>query len=195
MDDGIAQTTFEQKTWAVFAEDEWRLREDLALTLGARYDDHEAFGGHVSPRAYLVWNTSENWTMKGGVSRGYRTPDLNDLHSGVNGATRQGQVITIGNPDLEPETTTSTEFGVYFDSLAGFNANATLFHNKFKDKIASGDPIQITGRPGIPDQLCAADQHRRGRHPGPGTRRKLGIRPSLDAERQLHLHRQRAEER
>lgn len=121
------------------------------MTLGARYDDHEAFGGHVSPRAYLVWNTSENWTMKGGVSRGYRTPDLNDLHSGVNGATRQGQVITIGNPDLEPETTTSTEFGVYFDSLAGFNANATLFHNKFKDKIASGDPIQITGRPGIPD--------------------------------------------
>ena len=151
MDDGIAQTTFEQKTWAVFAEDEWRLREDLALTLGARYDDHEAFGGHVSPRAYLVWNTADNWTMKGGVSRGYRTPDLNDLHSGVNGATRQGQVITIGNPDLEPETTTSTEFGVYFDNLAGFNANATLFHNKFKDKIASGDPIQITGRPGIPD--------------------------------------------
>ena len=91
MDDGIAQTTFEQKTWAVFAEDEWRLREDLALTLGARYDDHEAFGGHVSPRAYLVWNTSENWTMKGGVSRGYRTPDLNDLHSGVNGATRQAR--------------------------------------------------------------------------------------------------------
>lgn len=151
MDDGIAQTTFEQKTWAVFAEDEWRLRENLALTLGARYDDHEAFGGHVSPRAYLVWNTSDNWTMKGGVSRGYRTPDLNELHSGVNGATRQGQVITIGNPDLEPETTTSTEFGVYFDNLAGFNANATLFHNKFKDKIASGDPIQITGRPGIPD--------------------------------------------
>ena len=151
MDDGIAQATFEQKTWAVFAEDEWRLREDLALTLGARYDDHEAFGGHVSPRAYLVWNTSDSWTMKGGVSRGYRTPDLNDLHSGVNGATRQGQVITIGNPDLEPETTTSTEFGVYFDNLAGFNANATLFHNKFKDKIASGDPIQITGRPGIPD--------------------------------------------
>ncbi|MCQ4295656.1 TonB-dependent receptor [Pseudomonas stutzeri] len=151
MDDGIAQATFEQKTWAVFAEDEWRLREDLALTLGARYDDHEAFGGHVSPRAYLVWNTSDTWTMKGGVSRGYRTPDLNDLHSGVNGATRQGQVITIGNSDLEPETTTSTEFGVYFDNLAGFNANATLFHNKFKDKIASGDPIQITGRPGIPN--------------------------------------------
>ncbi|WP_312289404.1 TonB-dependent receptor domain-containing protein [Stutzerimonas nitrititolerans] len=151
MTDGIAQGTFEQKTWALFAEDEWRLRDDLALTLGARYDDHEAFGGHVSPRAYLVWTTTENWTMKGGISRGYRTPDLNDLHVGINGATRQGQVVTIGNPDLEPETTTSTEFGVYFDNLAGFNANATLFHNKFKDKIASVYNVQITGRPGVPD--------------------------------------------
>src|SRR5690606_4856574 len=32
MTDGIAQDTFEQKTWALFAEDEWRLRDDLALT-------------------------------------------------------------------------------------------------------------------------------------------------------------------
>ncbi|WP_312597167.1 TonB-dependent receptor domain-containing protein [Stutzerimonas nitrititolerans] len=149
MTDGIALDDFEQKTWALFAEDEWRLRDDLALTLGARYDDHEAFGGHVSPRAYLVWNTTENWTMKGGISRGYRTPDLNELHSGINGVTGQGTIITIGNPDLDPETTTSTEFGVYYDNLAGFNANATLFHNKFKDKIASGDPVT--------DPLCAGN--------------------------------------
>lgn len=149
MTDGIALDDFEQKTWALFAEDEWRLRNDLALTLGARYDDHEAFGGHVSPRAYLVWNTTDNWTMKGGISRGYKTPDLNDLHGGINGVTSQGSVITIGNPDLKPETTTSTEFGVYFDSLSGFNANATLFHNKFKDKIASGDPVA--------DPLCSGN--------------------------------------
>jgi len=149
MTDGVALDDFEQKTWALFAEDEWRLRDDLALTLGARYDDHEAFGGHVSPRAYLVWNTTENWTMKGGISRGYRTPDLNELHSGINGVTGQGTIITIGNPDLDPETTTSTEFGVYYDNLAGFNANATLFHNKFKDKIASGDPVA--------DPLCAGN--------------------------------------
>ncbi|MCQ4299941.1 TonB-dependent receptor [Pseudomonas songnenensis] len=151
MSDGIALDDFEQKTWALFAEDEWRLRDDLALTLGARYDDHEAFGGHVSPRAYLVWSTTENWTMKGGISRGYRTPDLNDLHVGINGVTGQGTIITVGNPDLEPETTTSTEFGIYFDNLSGFNANATLFHNKFKDKIASTDGVQVTGRPGVPD--------------------------------------------
>ena len=141
VEDGIASEKFQQTSWALFVEDEWRLRDDLALTLGARYEDHEAFGGHVSPRAYLVWNTTDNWTMKGGVSRGYKTPTLNQLHDGINGVTSQGARITIGSPDLEPEITTNTEFGVYYDSHAGFDANATLFHNKFEDKIDDGSPI------------------------------------------------------
>lgn len=149
MTDGIATEDFEQTTWALFAEDEWRLRDDLALTVGARYDDHEAFGGNLSPRAYLVWNTTDSWTLKGGVSKGYKTPGLNDLHGGINGVTGQGRTITIGNPDLDPEESTNYEVGAYYDNLAGFNANATLFLNKFKDKIAQGDPIA--------DPLCAGN--------------------------------------
>jgi outer membrane receptor for ferrienterochelin and colicins len=151
MTDSLAGEDFEQTTKAVFAENEWRIRDDLALTLGGRYDDHEAFGGNFSPRAYLVWNTTDNWTLKGGVSRGYKAPDLNDLHGGINGVSGQGSTVTIGNPDLKPETSTTTEFGVYFDNLAGFNANATLFHNKFKDKIAAGDPVS--------DPLCAGNSN------------------------------------
>jgi outer membrane receptor for ferrienterochelin and colicins len=139
--DGIASEKFQQSTWALFVENEWRIRDDLALTLGARYDDHETFGGHVSPRAYLVWNTSDHWTLKGGVSKGYKTPSVNELHDGINGVTGQGSTITIGSPDLEPETSVSTELGVYYDNYSGFNANATLFHTSFKDKIESGPSL------------------------------------------------------
>lgn len=141
LEDGIAPDRFKQESAAVFAENEWRFHPDFALTLGGRYDRHQAFGSHFSPRAYLVWNTNDNWTLKGGVSKGYKTPDINDLHSGINGVTNQGENITIGNPDLKPEKSTSTELAVYYDNLAGFNANATVFRNKFKDKIADGDPV------------------------------------------------------
>lgn len=153
MEDGIAFEKFEQKTWALFAEDEWRLRDDLALTYGARYDHHDAFGSHVSPRTYLVWNTTENWTVKGGVSKAYKTPSLNDLHDGINGVTGQGTIISIGSPDLDPETSTTTELGVYFDNYAGFNVNATLFHNEFDDKIADGPELancHSAAAPGLP---------------------------------------------
>lgn len=144
LEDGIAIDTFKQESAAVFAENEWHIIDDLALTLGGRYDRHQAFGSHFSPRAYLVWNTTDNWTMKGGISKGYKTPDLNALHNGINGVTSQGEVITIGNPDLKPEKSTSTELAVYFDNLNNFHANATVFHNKFKDKITSGDPVADT---------------------------------------------------
>ena len=152
MSDGLADEEFKQTTWALFAEDEWLLTDSLFLTLGARYDRHDAFGGNVSPRSYLVWNTTDNWTLKGGVSRGYKTPNLNDLHDGINGATGQGKTITIGNPNLQPETSTSTEVGAYYDNLGGFNASATLFYNEFSDKISSGDPIA--------HPLCASNTNR-----------------------------------
>ena len=148
LDDGIALDTFEQTTWALFAENEWRIRDDLALTVGARYDDHEEFGGQITPRTYLVWNTNDNWTMKGGVSKGYRAPAINDLHDGINGVTRQGRTLTLGNPDLDPEQSTSYEFGLYYDNLAGFNANGTLFYTEFKDKIMSGPDINCATTPG-----------------------------------------------
>ncbi|HZJ95785.1 MAG TPA: TonB-dependent receptor [Thiopseudomonas sp.] len=157
LEDGIATDTFKQESAAVFAENEWHIIDDLALTLGGRYDRHQAFGGNFSPRAYLVWNTTDNWTLKGGVSKGYKTPDLNDLHNGVNGATKQGQTITIGNPNLKPEKSTSTELAAYFDSLNGFNANITLFHNKFKDKISSGPDVACAYNNGICSQKINVD--------------------------------------
>ncbi|MFS8152531.1 TonB-dependent receptor domain-containing protein [Vreelandella titanicae] len=153
LDDGLAGETFAQTTWSLFAEDEWLLRDDLALTLGGRYDHHDAFGSQFSPRGYLVWNSAPNWTLKGGVSRGYKTPTLNDLHDGINGVTGQGTVLTIGNPDLEPETSTSSEIGAHYDNQQGFTASATLFHNQFDDKIASGSDILVENDPLIPDGL------------------------------------------
>lgn len=140
--DGTAgNETFEQTSWALFAEDEWMLRDDLALTLGGRYEHHDAFGGHFSPRGYLVWNTMPDWTLKGGISRGYKTPSLNDLHDGVNGFGGQGTTVNIGSPDLEPEKSTNYEIGAIYDNQDGFTAGATIFYNQFTDRIASADAI------------------------------------------------------
>ncbi len=141
MKDGIATEEFEQKTKSVFAENEWWIVDDLALTLGGRYDNHTAFGGNTSPRAYLVYNLDDNWTFKGGVSTGYKTPRLDQLHDGLTGLTGQGTRPTIGSPDLEPEKSVSKEVAAYYNHESGHDFNVTLFQNDFKDKIATGNPI------------------------------------------------------
>ena len=141
VEDGIAAERFERSSWAIFVEDEWRIVDSVGLTFGGRYEDHDAFGGHFSPRVYLTWAASDAWTVKGGVSRGYRTPSVNDLHDGINGATGQGRTITIGSPHLKPETSRNHEIGFYYDGGQGFNANLTLFHTEFEDMISSGTPV------------------------------------------------------
>jgi len=138
MTDGVAPSKFEFTQKALFVEDEWQLLENVALTFGARYDDHSIFGGQTSPRAYAVWNATTSWTFKGGVSKGYKTPRVEQLSPGINGFGGQGTIPLVGSPDLKPETSTTTEIGAYFDNLAGWTASGSLFNNAFKDKITTG---------------------------------------------------------
>ena len=105
----------------------------------------------MTPRAYAVYTANSNWTLKGGVSQGYKAPKVNDLHDGINGAGGQGATITIGSPDLKPEKSTNYETGVYYNADNGFAANATIFYNQYKDKIETDGNVTISGNPNIPD--------------------------------------------
>lgn len=123
----------ERYQWALFAEDEWRLTESFALTGGLRMDKDENFGDHFSPRLYGVWHMAERWTLKGGVSTGFRAPDLRQTVAGWGQVSRGGNMY--GNPDLTPEKSITEELGLIYDDGQGFNAGLTLFNNDFKDKI------------------------------------------------------------
>src|SRR5690606_21698517 len=132
-------TVQEHRTWSLFAEDNWSPLDPLTITVGLRHDDHNLFGGRLSPRAYAVYALATGWTLKGGVSTGYKTPKTTDLYDGITGFGGQGTSPFVGNPDLEPETSVNSEIALYWsspDSLHNFNA--TIFRNDFKDKIARG---------------------------------------------------------
>lgn len=141
MIDGVAPVPFTFEQWAVFAEDEWRFTETFALTLGLRQDDHSTFGNQLSPRAYAVWNATDTWTLKGGVSSGYKAPRVEQLAPGVIGFGGQGRIPLIGTPSLTPETSVSTELAVFYDNRDDFRASITVFRNTFDDKIATGVPV------------------------------------------------------
>jgi outer membrane receptor for ferrienterochelin and colicins len=130
---------------AIFIEDEWKLVERFSLTGGARLDDHKTYGKHTSPRLYGVWKAADTLTVKGGISRGFRAPDLRIVAPGYVKTTGGANCsygpngtcgVVIGDPDIKPETSTSVEIAALWDNKAGATASATLFRTKFKDKIA-----------------------------------------------------------
>lgn len=137
MEAGTPGGVQDHNMYSLFAEDTWYVINPLALTAGLRYDDHEVFGSQVSPRLYGVYTLNNQWTLKGGVSTGYKTPKTTQLYDGVVGFGGQGTSPMFGNPDLKPETSVSTEVAAYWQHPVGHSFNVTLFQNTFEDKIAS----------------------------------------------------------
>ncbi|CAM3997489.1 TonB-dependent receptor domain-containing protein [Arcobacter cloacae] len=145
MSEGKSNGKKEYGQYSVFAEDSWNIIDPLTLTFGGRYDKHEDFGSHVSPRVYATYTINDNWTVKGGVATGYKTPKTSDLQEGIMGFGAQGTSPFIGNPDLKPEESLSKEIAVYYEHPNKHNFNVTLFQNDFKDKIESADVTASAG--------------------------------------------------
>lgn len=142
----------ERYQWALFAEDEWRIVDPFALTGGLRYDKSETFGSHLSPRLYGVWHVNNAWTVKGGVSTGFKVPNIRYVSTGMVQQSKGGNIY--GNPDLKPEKSISEELALLYNNDE-FSGSATLFNNQFKDKLnrircttaACASDISISGRP------------------------------------------------
>jgi len=148
--------TFSINQWALFAEDEWRLTDTFSLTNGLRMDHHEVYGAHYSPRSYAVWHATDNLTLKGGVSTGFRAPEIRQIAPGY-AYTTGGAGCTYGpngtcgvilaDPNLQAETSTSYEIAALWDNLNGFTASATYFYTDFKDKISNALVLDDAGNP------------------------------------------------
>lgn len=151
------RTEVDATKWALFAEDEWMLPGNVSITGGLRLDDDENYGSHVSPRLYGVWGMAPRWTLKGGVSTGFRSPSLREITPDWGQVSRGGDVY--GNPDLEPETSVNKELGLYFNAGRDLQANVTVFHNDFKDKITRiACPPSVC--PGGPNQFGSDPTYR-----------------------------------
>lgn len=139
--------------WAasLFLEDQLFLRDNLTLTLGVRGDKSDGYGLELSPRAYAVYHPSDVWTVKGGISQGYRAPNLKErsLTSGTmsmgNGCSslvplgyQSGQgCVMVGNDELKPEISRNYEIGFGYDN-AGYALGMTYFKSNIKDMMQNG---------------------------------------------------------
>lgn len=121
---------------ALFLEDEWRMTETFSLTGGIRLDNHEQYGNHYSPRLYGVWYVSDEWTVKGGVARGFKTPEIRAVIEDY-AVLRRNTYAMLGNPNLKPETSTNYELAAMWSNRDDLSASATVFYNDFQDKLST----------------------------------------------------------
>jgi len=154
-------TTLDRWLFALYAENEWNITDDFALTLGARFNKDEYFGGEVTPRIYGVYHLTDVLTLKGGVSTGYKQPAISQISEGFGSRTGKGSGVIIGNPDLSPEKSTSYELGFNFsDPELGLTSSLMVFKSDFKDKIVENRLCETPGTTNsspVQDWKCSAN--------------------------------------
>lgn len=140
--DGRVRDAADRTQWAVFAEDEWNLTDTFALTAGVRLDDHDLYGSQWSPRLYGVWRPTDALIVKGGVSSGFRAPDIRQTLADWGQSSRGGTIY--GNPDLLAETSRTYELAVIYDVTENLEIGLTAYQTDFEDKILRVTCVEAT---------------------------------------------------
>ena len=143
-------STASAEIFSLFAEDNIELRPGTILTPGLRFDHHDVVGDNWSPALNLSQTLTDTVTLKAGIARAYKAPNLYQLNPNYllysRGQGCYGQSTSCylqGNQDLKAETSINKELGLEYQH-DGVVAGLTYFRNDYKNKIESG--LNPTGR-------------------------------------------------
>lgn len=138
---GITKPSSEvsSETMAVYMQDELRVGNKLLLIPAVRIDHHDSFGTHTSPKIGLTYSMSDNARIKANYGKGYRAPTLYELYSKMEKSGMAPMTVhVLGNPDLDPETSTNFDFG-FETELGKLSSKISYFHNSIKNMIDGDD--------------------------------------------------------
>jgi iron complex outermembrane receptor protein len=139
------------RTYAVWAQDAWRIFSPLTLTLGGRYEWWRAYDGvnfsqspaiatvnqptlssdKFSPKAALTYEIEPNLTARLSFGQAWRFPTVGELYQIVT-----TPVASVPNPNLRPERARSLELALERHDSHG-TVRVSLFNEVVKDALVS----------------------------------------------------------
>lgn len=129
---------------SLFVEDNIELRPGTILTPGLRVDHHSIVGTNWSPALNVSQSLGADFTLKAGIARAYKAPNLYQLNPNYLLYSRGagcwgggGACYLQGNEGLDAETSVNKELGIEFNR-DGWVAGITYFRNDYKNKIEAG---------------------------------------------------------
>ena len=151
-----AGNTGKTETLALYAQDAIRLGQDYLLTLGIRQEKWRAFSGtrtnttttvdypereesYTSPKLSLAWAATEDWLLRGALSRAARFPTVTELFQG----SITGTSIVNNDPNLKPEKILAGEIAAERESEQG-SLRISFFRDDLKDALTRQTNTTVT---------------------------------------------------
>jgi iron complex outermembrane recepter protein len=148
---------FERDSWAVYAEGESHVTEQLLLAAAVRYEDYDDFDSTTNWKLTGRYDFNDNFAIRGAVSTGFRAPTPGQANVSqvttafIDGELRDTATLPPTDPiaafygaePLTPEESDNASFGfVWVDGP--FQLTADYYHIEVEDRIARSTDFTIT---------------------------------------------------
>lgn len=114
--------------WAIFAQDEYSILDNLTFNAGVRRDYYEVFHGSTNPRLALIYSPLSRTTFKLLYGTAFRAPNYYELYY-------HDQITLEANPHLKPETISTAELVWEQDVGSKLRLSADAFDNRISRLI------------------------------------------------------------
>ena len=125
----------------LYVQDDWLIGENWEVLSGVRYQNDEDFGDHIAPKVSVKYNhldaNGRNHILRSSIGGGYRVPNLKERYYVFDHSNLGYKVM--GNPDLQPETSTSYQIGYQGQLSERINLSVNGFYNEIDDLIQTDE--------------------------------------------------------
>lgn len=125
----------------LYIQDDWLIGDNWEVLSGIRYQNDEDFGSHTAPTVSLKYNlmdaSGRDHILRGSIGGGYRVPNLKERYYVFDHSNLGYKVM--GNPNLQPETSTSYQIGYQGQLSDTLNLTVNGFYNDVDDLIQTDE--------------------------------------------------------
>ncbi len=137
----VNQGTVTEDKWRLFGNLQWKPAERLAINLGGMFETTSITSSVFSPRMAVNYSLTPSSTLRTSITKAYRTPSLlekNGQSAFLNNSGGYYDIVSMPNPDLEPEKLTSYELGYFHQwKETGSFLDIRVFTEKIDNALTS----------------------------------------------------------
>lgn len=133
----LTQDQVSRDVGEIYLQDDWLVGNNWEILSGIRYQNDEDFGDHLAPKVALKYNHLDSHgrdhILRASIGGGYRVPNLKERYYVFDHSNLGYKVM--GNPELQPETSTSYQVGYQGQLSPTLNLSINGFYNDIEDLI------------------------------------------------------------
>lgn len=150
------------------------VHKTVELDFAERFDHIDNTGNAVTGKAAFKWTPTDAFALRGTASSGFRAPSVSEAgntgsvglftqtndpvncpngpgsngcvidFNGINYGAYIPTVLTVGNPRLQPERSSSFTLGTILEPIKGWSSTLDLFRITIRDQIVNNQPDYAT---------------------------------------------------